>query len=185
MLILWWVLSIFAIIYVYFWYYFKNTVWCRSQTCLIGKTIIVTGANTGTTYHVVHFLPKKYSKFLGIGYEAALDFAKRGARVILACRNKDKAEIARGKIIEETGNDNVVVKIVDLASLASVRAFAESINKTEKRLDVLVNNAGAALTGEGKSEDGLIWLMQVNYFSSFLLTNLLMGEVTVSMMCEF
>jgi retinol dehydrogenase-11 len=138
--------------------YTRVTVgWCKSQTCLVGKTTIVTGANTG------------------IGFETALDFAKRGARVILACRDQKRADDARKKIIRETGNEDVVVKLVDMASFESVRAFAKEIKETEDRLDVLVNNAGMMGTGDKKSSDGVPLVMQVNHFSSFLLTNLLIG----------
>ncbi|CAH1374882.1 hypothetical protein MTP99_016245 [Tenebrio molitor] len=132
------------------------TGWCRSQQCMVGKTAIITGANTG------------------IGFQTALDFAKRGARVILACRNYKKAEAARRDIIKMTDNPNVFVKIVDMSSFESVRAFAQEINKTEDRLDVLVNNAAAAFLYDEKTKDGLLLGMQVNYFSLFLLTNLLL-----------
>jgi retinol dehydrogenase-11 len=98
--------------------------------------------------------------------------------VILACRNQKRADDARKKIIRETGNEDVVVKLVDMASFESVRAFAKEINETEDRLDVLVNNAGMIGTGDKKSSDGLSLLMQVNHFSSFLLTNLLIGGST-------
>nr|XP_969508.2 PREDICTED: uncharacterized protein LOC657996 [Tribolium castaneum] len=134
-----------------------TTGWCRSKTCLVGKTAIITGANTG------------------IGFETALDFAKRGARVILACRDEKRAEDARYKVIEETGNKNVVVKLINMSSFNSVREFAKEINETEDRLDILVNNAGAGGIGDKKSKDGHVLLMQINYFSSFLLTHLLIG----------
>ncbi|XP_044269115.1 retinol dehydrogenase 11-like [Tribolium madens] len=146
--------SIFAVVKIYL---KLTTGRCRSHTCLVGKTAIITGSNTG------------------IGYETALDFAKRGARVILACRNKSKAEEARSKIISETGNDNIVVKIVDLASFDSVRAFAKEINETENRLDILVNNAGVIGIGDDTSRDGLSLVIQINHFSGFLLTNLLVN----------
>ncbi|KAF2890331.1 hypothetical protein ILUMI_15842, partial [Ignelater luminosus] len=132
-----------------------STGWDRSPTCLYGKTTIVTGANTG------------------IGFHTALDFAKRGAKVILACRNKDKAEKARHTIIEQTGNSNVIVGIVDLASLASVRAFARQIKETEDRLDILVNNAGGFGIANVTTDDGLNLSMQINYFGPTLLTLLL------------
>ncbi|XP_044268105.1 retinol dehydrogenase 11-like [Tribolium madens] len=147
------ILAIFAIAKIYF---KLTTGWCKSQTCLVGRTALITGANTG------------------IGYETALDFAKRGARVILACRNKSKAEEARLKIISETGNENIVVKIVDMASFDSVRAFAKEINETENRLDILVNNAGILNYGDRTSQDGLPLLIQTNHFSGFLLTHLLL-----------
>ncbi|RZC34509.1 adh short domain containing protein, partial [Asbolus verrucosus] len=110
----------------------------------------------------------------GIGYETALDFAKRGAKVILACRDPQRAEKARAKIIEKTGNENIFVKLIDLASFDSVRAFAEEINTSEDRLDILVNNAGVIGLGPKKSIDDQLLIMQINYFSSFLLTNLVL-----------
>jgi retinol dehydrogenase-11 len=135
-----------------------TTGWCRSQTCLVGKTAIVTGANTG------------------IGFETALDFAKRGARVILACRDEQRANEARDRIVEETGNENVMVRLINMSSFDSVRAFAKEINAREDRLDILVNNAGAGGIGDKQSQDGHVLLMQINYFSSFLLTHLLIGQ---------
>lgn len=78
--------------------------------------------------------------------------------------------------MEETDNENVVVKIVDFSSLESVRAFAKEINATEERLDILVNNAGAGGVGQRLSNDSLELTMQINYFSSFLLTILLIGK---------
>ncbi|KAF5307646.1 hypothetical protein FQR65_LT06701 [Abscondita terminalis] len=116
--------------------------WNPSSACLVGKTAIVTGSN------------------IGIGYYTALDFAKRGARVILACRNQTKAEKAKSKIINETGNKNVVVKILDLSSFKSVRKFAKEVNETEKRLDILVNNAGGGVFTELYTSDGLKSQMQ-------------------------
>lgn len=107
----------------------------------------------------------------------ALDLAKRGARVILACRNRKLAEVARDEIIAETGNANVVVKYVDMTSMATIKAFAEDVIVSEERVDLLVNNAGAAI-GFKKNEftqDGLHVSMQTNYFGSVYLTNLLLG----------
>ena len=127
----------------------------------LGKTAIVTGANTG------------------IGKETALDFALRGARVILACRNEEKAKDAARDIIAQTGSDKVVVRIVDLASFESVRAFAKLFNETEERLDILVNNAG--LGGSYRvTKDGFESVFQVNYISHFLLTLLLMEKLKKS-----
>lgn len=115
-------------------------------------------------------------QFEGIGYETALDFAQRGARVILACRDVKKAEDASERIKAATGNQNVVVGIVDMASFDSVRTFAKSIVDTEERLDILVNNAGALGLGDQKTVDGLDMTLQVNYFSHFHLTNSLLGN---------
>lgn len=116
----------------------------------------------------------------GIGFYTAQDFAKRGAKVILACRNQQRAENARSKIVEVTGNPNVVVKILDLGSLDSVRAFAKDINKAEERLDILVNNAGIAGFEYQLTSDGLSLTMQINHFGPFLLTYLLIGVLLSS-----
>jgi NAD(P)-dependent dehydrogenase (short-subunit alcohol dehydrogenase family) len=125
----------------------------------VGKTAIITGANTG------------------IGYKTASDFAKRGAKVILACRDPKRGQAAKERIIKETSNQNIVFKQLDLSSLTSVKQFAEDVIKTEDRLDILVNNAGAGGVGSKLTGDGLELLMQVNYFGHFLLTILLLGLI--------
>nr|CAH0099275.1 unnamed protein product [Daphnia galeata] len=130
---------------------------CKSTNKLTGKTVIITGANTG------------------IGKETAIDLAKRGARVILACRDLKKAADAKDDVIRESGQDNVHVRHLDLASLKSVREFASDILKNESRLDVLINNAGCVTIEKQLTEDGLEFQMQTNYFGHFLLTNLLLG----------
>lgn len=79
-------------------------------------------------------------------------------------------------IVRATGNNNVIVKKLDLSSLTSVRGFAKDILATEPRLDVLINNAGAGGLSHGKTADGLLTGMQVNHFGPFLLTNLLVGK---------
>ncbi len=71
-----------------------------------------------------------------------MDFARRGSRVILACRDEKRANKARDEIIKLSGNNNVIVELVDLSSFESIRAFAQRINQNEQRLDILVNNAG-------------------------------------------
>lgn len=112
----------------------------------------------------------------GLGYETALDFAKRGAKVILACRNEDRALEAVENIKNETHNNNVQYKIVNFGSFKSVRKFAKEILATEDRLDILVNNAGAAGMGPRLTEDGIPLVFQINYLSHFLLTHLLIGK---------
>ena len=78
----------------------------------------------------------------GIGFESALNFARRGARVILACRSPAKGEEAATQIKELTNNDQVVFRLLDNASQESVRQFAGKILREEPRLDILVHNAG-------------------------------------------
>ena len=78
-------------------------------------------------------------------------------------------------IVRESGNSNVVIRQLDLASLQSVRKFANDILESEKRLDVLINNAGCFVLEKKFTEDGLEYQMQSNHFGHFLLTNLLSG----------
>ncbi|KAJ3647063.1 hypothetical protein Zmor_024610 [Zophobas morio] len=119
----------------------------------MGKTAIVTGANSG------------------IGYQTVLNLASRGCRVIMA----DVADMtkSKAKVIEYTNNPNIVTKFLDLASLQSVRDFASDVIKSEDRLDMLINNAGIFITKENRTNDGLHPVMQINYFGPFLLIHLL------------
>ncbi|XP_077300311.1 retinol dehydrogenase 14-like isoform X1 [Arctopsyche grandis] len=129
---------------------------CKSTAKMEGKTVIITGANGG------------------IGKETAKDLAKRGARVIMACRNTDSANKVKDEIVEATKNTNVVVKKLDLGSLKSIREFAEDINKTEKNLHVLIHNAGFAETFKKTiTEDEIETTMATNHYGPFLLTHLL------------
>ncbi|XP_049870442.1 retinol dehydrogenase 14-like [Pectinophora gossypiella] len=129
---------------------------CRCSRHLVGRVVVVTGGNSG------------------IGYETAKNMAERGARVILACRSETRGTAARDQIVQATGNTDVHFRRLDLASFASVRAFADMILKTEKRLDILINNAGIFQSKNEKTEDGLLLCMQVNHFGPFLLTSLLL-----------
>ncbi|EFA10519.1 WW domain-containing oxidoreductase-like Protein [Tribolium castaneum] len=90
------------------------------------------------------------------------------------CRDKNRAEKARLRIINETGNENIHVKIIDLGSFESVKNFAKKISESENRLDILVNNAGVLAQGHKTTPNGHPLIMQVNYYSAFLLTKLLL-----------
>ncbi|XP_061683543.1 dehydrogenase/reductase SDR family member 13-like [Syngnathoides biaculeatus] len=143
--------------YVFVYYWIFRGARCLSPKMLNGKTAIVTGGNTG------------------IGKATGLELAKRGARIILACRNRKKAEAAVFDIRRESGNNQVVFMLLDLASFQSVRTFAETFLKTEPRLDILINNAG--LMGPGCTQDGFSLVLGVNYLGHFLLTNLLLQRM--------
>lgn len=129
---------------------------CTSKADLAGKTAIITGANCG------------------IGYATAEDFARRNGRVILACRNLERGENARKKIIEKTGNTNVVVRKLDLGYMASVREFVDRIIEEENRLDILVNNASSTGAKRKITSEALEYTLASNHLGPFLLTNLLL-----------
>lgn len=116
------------------------------------------------------------SEFAGAGYGSALYFAKRGARVILACRSEKSATSAKERIIKLTQNHNIVVKYVDFSSLKTVRDFARDITQTEERVDILVNNVGAITSSDKVTVDGFPEAMQVNYYAHVLLTIHLIGK---------
>ncbi len=80
----------------------------------------------------------------GIGKFIALDFARRGARVILACRSEARGTAALKEIRDSTENQNVHLRLLDTSSLDSVQKFAARILEEEKELHILVNNAGAS-----------------------------------------
>jgi retinol dehydrogenase-12 len=118
------------------------------------KTAIVTGANTG------------------MGKETARELARLGMKVIMACRNREKGEAARKEIVAETGNQDVQVMLLDLASRDSIRGFVREYTQRNERLDVLVNNAGVSLR-ERTETDGVETTIATNHIGPFLLTILL------------
>lgn len=128
---------------------------CYVDNVMSGKVVIVTGANSG------------------IGYQTAKELARRGAKVILACRDDIKGERAEKSIKKKTNNNNVRYEHLDLSSFESIRKFVENFMKSEAKLDVLINNAGASGMSTNKTSDGIVKDMQVNYLGPFLLTVLL------------
>ncbi|XP_056641133.1 retinol dehydrogenase 13-like [Diorhabda sublineata] len=126
------------------------------------KVIIITGANTG------------------LGKETAWELARRKAKVYMACRDIQKCEIARKEIVLDTKNKYVYCRQCDLASLDSVRKFVETFKSKEKRLDVLINNAGVMRTPNSKTKDGFEMQLGVNHMGHFLLTNLLLDMLKES-----
>eukprot|EP00058_Branchiostoma_floridae_P027907 XP_002613398.1 hypothetical protein BRAFLDRAFT_68406 [Branchiostoma floridae] len=103
-----------------------------------------------------------------------------GARVILACRDLTKAKTAAAEIRKSTGNGNIVIEQLDLASLASVRTFATIINEREPNVNILVNNAGVMMCPQWKTEDGFEMQFGTNHLGHFLLTNLLLDKLKKS-----
>jgi NAD(P)-dependent dehydrogenase (short-subunit alcohol dehydrogenase family) len=126
---------------------------------LAGKTIAVTGANSG------------------IGYEAALALACAHATVVLACRRLESANAAAEQI--RRGAPGAVVEVIelDLASLDSVRACAEAFKHAHRTLDVLVNNAGVMALPYRKTADGFEMQFGTNHLGHFALTGLLLDQL--------
>jgi len=127
----------------------------RSTVKLEGKTVVITGANTG------------------IGKVTAMDLSRRGAKVVMLCRNVEKAEEVAEEIRKATEGEVVVHKL-DLASLASVRECAEQLGNSVDKIDILINNAGIMACPEMRTTEGFEMQIGTNHFGHFLLTNLLM-----------
>ena len=123
------------------------------------KVIIITGSNKG------------------IGKEAAKQIAKLGAKVYMACRSLDSANQAREEIVNETKNQNVFVKHLDLASVDSIINFAEQFKKEESKLDVLINNAGLWTKTKKLTDIKVEQTFAVNVIGHQLLTQLLLDEL--------
>ncbi|XP_037546755.1 retinol dehydrogenase 13 [Nematolebias whitei] len=132
---------------------------CPSKATIKGKTVVITGANTG------------------IGKATAQELAKRGGRIIMGCRDMEKCDAAAKDIRGKTLNPHVYACHLDLASMKSVREFAEKINREENRVDVLINNAGVMRCPAWKTEDGFDMQFGVNHLGHFLLTNLLLDKL--------
>ncbi len=116
-----------------------------------GKTAVVTGASSG------------------IGEETARVLAGKNAHVVLAVRNMEKGERIAADIRRATGNQNVAVQRLDLASLGSIKAFAESFAGTQSRLDLLIANAGVMFPPYGKTADGFELQFGTNHLGHFAL----------------
>ena len=126
---------------------------------MIGKTVLVTGGNTG------------------IGLETAAGLAAQGAEVIITSRDAAKGKAAVDEIRARQPDAKVDVMELDLSRLAGVRSFASDFSARHPKLDVLVNNAGLVLDKRTETEDGYETTFQVNHLGPFLLTNLLLDNL--------
>mgnify|MGYP006280186077 CR=1 FL=1 len=120
-----------------------------------GKTVIVTGANSG------------------IGLQTVKALVSRGADVIMACRNAQKGARALELIKRQYPHARPELMSLDLASLESVRSFAEKFKKNHNKLDILVNNAGVMATPRKKTSEGFEYQFGINHLGHFALTGLL------------
>lgn len=131
----------------------------KSIKSLQGKVVIITGANSG------------------IGFEVACDMAQRGAQVVMACRNIERARSASKQILKLFPSASIDVRHIDLATLQSVVDFVQNLPYTS--INLLILNAGVVFQPFAFTEDGFETHFQVNYLGHFLLTRLL-----VSRMCS-
>lgn len=138
----------------------KKSKWTGEQIAdQTGRVAIVTGANSG------------------IGLETARELAKKGATVMLGCRDSDRGQAAVEAIEMDELSGSVQLMILDLASLKSVRAFVDDFIGKHSRLDILVNNAGVMMPPYSKTEDGFELQFGVNHLGHFALTGLLLPRL--------
>lgn len=127
---------------------------------LTGKVVVITGANSG------------------LGLESTKAIAAKGATVVMACRNPNKAEKAKAEVLQQVPNARLDLMPLDNASLASVRAFADAFKAKYDRLDILLNNAGVMAIPRAETEDGFEMQLGVNHLAHFVLTGLLLDVLT-------
>ncbi len=121
-----------------------------------GRVAVVTGANSG------------------LGLETARELARKGAHVVMAARNLEKAAAAEQDILAGIPDASLEVRHLDLGSLDSVRTFATEVVNAHDRIDILVNNAGEMATPQQKTADGFELQFGTNHLGHFALTAQLM-----------
>lgn len=124
-----------------------------------GKTVLITGADGD------------------IGRNTVQGIALKGARIVMACLDAQLAEPVRDEIVRQTGNNDIEIMQLDLASQTDIRRFAAEFAARYDRLDVLINNAGVFSLKRFETEDGLERTMGINYFGHYLLTTLLLPVI--------
>ncbi len=122
---------------------------------MTGKTVVITGANSG------------------IGKAAAIKLAKMGASIVMITRKKESGELGRQDIISASGSSLVRNYTCDLADLKQVHQVAKLLHEDLEQVDVLINNAGVITRRRRLTADGFEYQFGVNYLSHFLLTHLL------------
>lgn len=125
-----------------------------------GRTVVITGANTG------------------LGYHTAAALARHGAHVVLAVRNVEKGNAALARLVAANPQADVTLHELDLASLESVRRAADSLRGSYPRIDLLINNAGVMWTPKGVTADGFELQFGTNHLGHFAFTGLLLDHLT-------
>ena len=134
----------------------SKSIWTSNQIPdLHGKVAIVTGANSG------------------LGYFTTQELARRGAVIVMACRNQQKAKAAMILIHKEVPKARLHFIKLDLASLKSIKSFAKEFKQAFEQLDILCNNAGIMAIPYSKTADGFEMQFGTNHLGHFALTALL------------
>ncbi len=125
-------------------------------------TVVVTGGNAG------------------VGKETAIGLARAGASVVITARDRARGVAALTEVRDRSGSDTVELMSLDLASFASIRAFADELLARHDRLEVLVNNAGLVSRTRTETQDGFETTFGVNHLGHFFLTSLLLDRLRAS-----
>jgi NAD(P)-dependent dehydrogenase (short-subunit alcohol dehydrogenase family) len=134
----------------------------KKDTKINEKVVIITGANSG------------------IGKETAIDLAKRGGKIYIACRDIKRGEDALNEIKDKSKSDKVHFLQLDLASLDSVREFSRKFHELESQLHIVLCNAGVMACPKALTKDGFEMQIGTNHLGHFLLTNLLLDLLKAS-----
>ncbi|MCE7748777.1 MAG: SDR family NAD(P)-dependent oxidoreductase [Candidatus Heimdallarchaeota archaeon] len=141
----------------------KKEKWTKENIPdLKGKTIIITGANSG------------------LGLEITRVLSYKNPTIIMACRNLEKAENAKKSILEKNPKAQLDIIQINLSKLSSVKNFAKKFTEKYSKLDILFNNAGVMFASKKITEDGLELHMAANHYGHFVLTGLLLNQLSES-----
>jgi NAD(P)-dependent dehydrogenase (short-subunit alcohol dehydrogenase family) len=124
-----------------------------------GKTVLITGANSG------------------IGFVTAVELAKMGAGVLMVCRDTERGAHARAAVAKVATGVAPELLLADISSQQAIRALADDVRQRFPKIDVLINNAGGIFAERGLTADGIERTFATNHLGPFLLTNLLIDLV--------
>jgi NAD(P)-dependent dehydrogenase (short-subunit alcohol dehydrogenase family) len=125
-----------------------------------GKTVLITGANSG------------------IGFVTACELAKMGARVLMVCRDSERGANAWTEVAQVATEATPALLLADMSSQKAIRALADDVRRRFPKIDVLINNAGGIFAERGFTVDGIERTFATNHLGPFLLTNLVIDLVT-------
>jgi NAD(P)-dependent dehydrogenase (short-subunit alcohol dehydrogenase family) len=124
-----------------------------------GKTILITGANSG------------------IGFVTAVELAKMGARVLMVCRDTERGAHARAAVAQVATGAAPELLLADISSQQAIRALADEVRRHFSKIDVLINNAAGIFAERALTVDGIERTFATNHLGPFLLTNLVLDLV--------